>query len=214
MTRTLVTLGIVLALAIVGIGAVLLRTKEVAKTSSHAAGLSDASVSAPSGTHETVIRPAPRPRPIATDVRDPMGTAVTLDCRACHQLRPPNKQTRQAADLTDFHQGLAYQHGNLACVACHDPGDGYSTLRLADGSALAFGDSIQLCAQCHGTQYRDYQRGAHGGMTGHWDLQRGGRTRNHCQHCHDPHVPKFPKVHPVFGPRDRFPPAQESSAHE
>jgi predicted CXXCH cytochrome family protein len=99
-------------------------------------------------------------------------------------------------------------------VACHNPADNYATLRLADGTALAFSESMQLCAQCHGPQYRDYQRGSHGGMTGYWDLRRGPRVRNHCQHCHDPHAPQFPKVLPVAEPRDRFPPAQGNPTHD
>ena len=49
----------------------------------------------------------------------------------------------------------------------------------------------------------DLERGLHGGMNGHWDLTRGGRTRNTCVNCHDPHTPKFPQVLPVLSPRDR-----------
>jgi hypothetical protein len=40
-------------------------------------------------------------------------------------------------------------------------------------------------------------------MNGHWDLTRGGRTRNTCINCHDPHAPAFPLVMPVLPPRDR-----------
>jgi hypothetical protein len=67
---------------------------------------------------------------------------------------------------------------------------------------------MDLCGQCHGPQARDYAHGAHGGMTGYWDLSRGPRERNNCIDCHDPHAPAFPKVRPVFAPKDRFPPHQ------
>jgi hypothetical protein len=63
---------------------------------------------------------------------------------------------------------------------------------------------MRLCAQCHGPQYRDYQNGAHGGMTGNWDLSKGGRVRNNCIDCHDPHAPRYPTVTPSRGPNDRF----------
>jgi hypothetical protein len=77
-------------------------------------------------------------------------------------------------------------------------------LRLADGRSLPYSDVMSLCAQCHGPQFRDYQHGAHGGMTGYWDLSKGGRTRNSCIDCHDPHAPKYPTVTPARGPNDRF----------
>ena len=74
-------------------------------------------------------------------------------------------------------------------------------------------EAMQLCAQCHGPQTRDYRRGSHGGMQGYWDLSRGDRVRNHCVDCHDPHAPAFPRFTPLPPPRDRFPPAPPSEGH-
>jgi formate-dependent nitrite reductase cytochrome c552 subunit len=72
-------------------------------------------------------------------------------------------------------------------------------------------DAMQLCAQCHGPQFRDYTHGSHGGMQGHWDLSRGPRLRNHCVDCHDPHTPQFQPSNPVLPPADRLlPPAGPS----
>ena len=130
-----------------------------------------------------------------------------LQCAACHSLRPSNPENSKPGHLDEFHQGLRFSHGQLSCVSCHNPGDNYSSLRLADGRSVPFEESITLCAQCHGPQYRDYERGAHGGMTGYWDLKRGDRVRNHCQHCHDPHVPNYPKFYPAAAPQDRFQPS-------
>ncbi|MBI5610873.1 MAG: hypothetical protein HY902_18485 [Deltaproteobacteria bacterium] len=75
---------------------------------------------------------------------------------------------------------------------------------------------IELCSQCHGPQARDYQHGAHGGMTGYWDLRRGDRFRNVCVDCHNPHVPAYPQFAPVQRPRDRFldAPATAGGHHE
>ena len=72
---------------------------------------------------------------------------------------------------------------------------------------------MRLCAQCHGPQFRDYGKGAHGGMEGHWDLSRGGRTRNHCVDCHDPHVPAIRQVQPAGRARDRRPLQRQEEAH-
>ncbi|MCA8987464.1 MAG: hypothetical protein KDA78_07480 [Planctomycetaceae bacterium] len=153
----------------------------------------------------TVIREPPVPHGVRAVA--PNGEEVSLQCNACHSVRAHNLKSASAVDLDEFHQGMHYQHGSLTCVSCHQPDDGYSSLRLADGTSIAFFESIQLCGQCHGPQLRDYEHGAHGGMTGYWDLTRGGRERNHCLHCHDAHKPAYADFQPVAPPRDRFAPA-------
>ena len=104
--------------------------------------------------------------------------------------------------MQQFHQGLAYRHGNQSCLSCHNAGN-YDLLKKADGTSLPYPAVMELCAQCHGTQYRDYKAGAHGGMNGYWDLSKGPRQRNTCTDCHDPHSPAYPHVTPVFSPVDR-----------
>lgn len=162
--------------------------------------------------HPVVIRSAPSLKPIET--RLGRSDSATVACATCHATRPPNRQNRSTDDLDQFHQGLKLNHGKLACVACHEADDGYNKLHLADGSPLELADTMQLCAQCHGTQFRDYQHGSHGGMNGYWDRSRGPRERNHCLHCHDPHAPQIAVVQPVAGPRDRFPPAKQEVHHD
>ena len=100
------------------------------------------------------------------------------------------------------HAGLAFAHGPLSCASCHVAGD-QRALHAADGTRVDLRDAIVLCRQCHGPQTRDYDHGSHGGMTGHWDLSAGDRTRNHCLDCHDPHAPAFLPSRPVLPPRDR-----------
>lgn len=170
--------------------------------------------SASSGLHAVVIRPPPNRMTVETELMDRNGNPVTVACNTCHTVRPANPRNRTSEDLDQFHQGLQINHGRQACTACHNPTDGYATLRLADGTAVSISDSMRLCAQCHGPQFRDYEHGCHGGMNGYWDLSRGPRERNHCIHCHDPHAPKVAVVQPVAGPRDRFPPAQPRTNHE
>ena len=128
---------------------------------------------------------------------------VSVACSTCHSTRPAVVANKQTSDLDEFHQGLAFSHNSLSCLSCHNPND-YDSLRLADGTSLAYENVMQLCAQCHGPQTRDYNHGAHGGMTGYWDLSRGPRERNNCVDCHHPHTPQFPKMKPTFKPRDRF----------
>lgn len=153
--------------------------------------------------HPVIIKqPAGVPK-VATGLTNFQGEPVMASCVSCHATTTPNREIRRAEDLKKFHQGLKYAHGELSCLSCHNP-DNYDMLRLADGRALDFTESMTLCSQCHGPQRRDYDRGLHGGMTGHWDLRRGGRTRSTCINCHDPHAPDFPLVMPVLPPRDRI----------
>ena len=160
----------------------------------------------------TIRKPEP-PAGVATGLVDHHGNAVLLECRSCHDIRKPDLKLAASAQLNEFHQGLVFDHGQLACASCHNAGDGYTTLHLADGSAVEYADTMTLCAQCHGPQFRDYQHGSHGGMTGYWDLSRGPRTRNHCIDCHDPHSPQFPVVLPARGPNDRFLPVNGDTDH-
>lgn len=152
--------------------------------------------------HPVVInRPDGTPG-VETGEIDHLGRPVTAACSTCHAaLEPANHN--DSANLVEFHLGLVVEHGDLGCLACHNPDD-YDTLRRADGRAVRYADVMTLCAQCHGTQASDYDRGTHGGMSGHWDLSRGPRFRNGCTDCHDPHAPAFPRMLPTFKPRDRF----------
>lgn len=154
--------------------------------------------------HPITIRTPHGPPVVTTGTYDEHGRPVTIACATCHATKPANADRQLGTPLVLFHQGLVGKHGNLSCVSCHNPADGYASLRLADGKTVPYTDVMTLCAQCHGPQYRDYQHGAHGGMTGHWDLTKGGRTRNNCVDCHNPHTPKYPTVSPAAGPHDRF----------
>lgn len=153
--------------------------------------------------HPVIIkRPAGTPK-VATGLTNFHGQPVMVGCGSCHATTKPNIDTRTTADLDQFHQGLKYVHGNLTCLSCHNAKN-YDTLRLADSRPVEFTEVMTLCSQCHGPQRRDYDMGLHGGMNGHWDLTKGGRTRNTCINCHDPHAPAFPLVMPVLPPRDRI----------
>jgi hypothetical protein len=161
-----------------------------------------------------VIRHPDGPPLVDTGQLGPDGEPLLVACSRCH-VAGEGRLTADASALDEFHQGLTYDHGARTCLSCHNDQD-MDTLRLADGRALPYERTMELCGQCHGPQLRDYRRGSHGGMTGYWDLSRGGRRRNHCMDCHDPHHPAYQSVLPVFAPRDRFLPgaAAEGDAHE
>ena len=172
------------------------------------------STSSARADHPTVIRRPAGPPTIDTGQLDESGRPIVANCTTCHTTKPPNPRISSGGELQDFHLGLVTNHGQRSCLSCHNPDD-YNQLRLADGKPVAFQDVMTLCAQCHGPQYKDYQHGAHGGMTGYWDLKRGPRARNNCIDCHDPHAPQFPKLMPVLRPNDRFlRPSSSENTHE
>ncbi|MFW5877021.1 MAG: hypothetical protein ACOCXM_09810 [Myxococcota bacterium] len=141
---------------------------------------------------------------IASGIVDPRGNQTPIACATCHGMREePHELPKKAEALGGPHADLIFRHGELPCASCHHP-ERYDQLRLADGTGIAMAEAMQLCAQCHGPQARDYRRGSHGGMRGYWDLTRGSRIRNHCVDCHDSHAPAFPRVQPAPPPRDRF----------
>ena len=161
--------------------------------------------------HPVVVNPGHAAPRVTTDLFTPHGSAVDMACATCHAVKTPNPATTSAAQLKDFHPGMTYAHGSLSCLSCHNAGN-YDTLRLANGQAVPFERAVELCAQCHGPQSRDYRNGSHGGMNGFWDLQSGPRRRNTCVDCHVPHAPAYPRVQPVFPPRDGLPPAGHQPA--
>jgi nitrate reductase cytochrome c-type subunit len=158
----------------------------------------------------TFENPGPEVPTVFTGALDLRGDPVSVSCSTCHSIREPNRQMKAAEQLAEFHRGLQYAHGGLSCLSCHNE-ENYDTLRLADGTPVDYANARMLCTQCHTRQGRDFERGLHGGMKGHWDLSRGPRQRNSCLDCHDPHKPAFPEMIPVFPPRDRFQPAEHHS---
>jgi hypothetical protein len=145
------------------------------------------------------------------------GQVAVIACATCHALREePHALPTSADALGPPHGGLRFEHGQVSCASCHHP-DNYDQVRLADGTALPLTEAMQLCTQCHGTQARDFARGAHGGMRGSWDRARGPRERNNCLDCHDAHAPSFPSFTPAPPPRDRYlppPPSPTEPDHE
>lgn len=164
--------------------------------------------------HPVLVRKPSGPPRIELAGVDPQGRVGSVACSTCHGIRQPNLENKTVATLDEFHQGMAFVHGGIACYACHNPTEP-DALRLADGSSVAYQDVMTLCSQCHSKQAESFAHGAHGGMNGHWDLSRGPQVKNNCIDCHDPHVPRYPKMIVGFKPKDRFnEPSTDDHNHE
>ena len=120
-----------------------------------------------------------------------------LTCGECHALFPSPREPR---DPPLQHRDVVLDHGqNDRCYNCHSRED-RDRLARRDGGTLGYDEIPHLCAQCHGTVYRDWQNGTHGRTNGSWDAASGEQHRLACSQCHDPHRPAFPRVAPLPGP--------------
>jgi formate-dependent nitrite reductase cytochrome c552 subunit len=158
---------------------------------------------------EIIVHQPDKLTSIETGRTDATGRETRVGCATCHSIEHGLARKDDAGQLEAFHRGLAVRHGELVCRACHATARP-DKLVLAGEGEIPMRDAMRLCAQCHGPQFRDYQRGSHGGMSGHWDLSRGPRLRNHCVDCHDPHEPAFVGMRPVLPPKERRPLAERT----
>lgn len=129
----------------------------------------------------------------------PMINIGTLNqrCNDCHSLF---ENTREPGRALTQHTHVKLSHGNNdGCLNCHDKAD-RETLTLRGGGIVGYDQVEQLCAQCHGPIYRDWQRGAHGKTVGYWNTDLGEGVKLSCSQCHDPHSPAYDDIAPLPGP--------------
>ena len=110
-----------------------------------------------------IVRKPSGPPRIELAGKDPQGRSASVACSTCHSVRKPNHENVSSESLDEFHKGMTFNHGKIACYACHTPGDA-DTLRLADGTAVNYENVMTLCSQCHSRQATAFDHGAHGGM--------------------------------------------------
>lgn len=134
-----------------------------------------------------------------------------FDCYVCHEKNEPPPLRFDAANnllIPDEHANIVMGHGshnrNNLCFNCHNPAD-LTTFYVRDGHSLQFAESPQLCGSCHGPTLRDWDAGAHGRTSGHWDRARGPIRRLDCVNCHNPHAPRIPTRAPAPAPHPRLP---------
>lgn len=152
--------------------------------------------------YPTTIHQSPGLGFIQSGKYNEQGEPISVPCSTCHNPGHGDPWVKRRDAPEKFHSDIELNHANLSCNACHLSTNG-SKLHLADGHILELRETMTLCAQCHGVQFRDYKHGSHGGMTGYWDRRRGPRSRNHCVDCHAPHDPAYKSVSPVHPPKDR-----------
>lgn len=160
--------------------------------------------------HPTHIISPPSTGTLKTEAIEVSGEPVGIACETCHgsangtsdSIAQRAANERKDGSARTMHAEVVLSHGNLECASCHKA-DSPNRLHIAAGESFSLHESMRLCSQCHGLIRTAYNNGAHGGMRGYWDLQRGPRERNDCIACHNPHSPAHPQVIPVAGPKDK-----------
>jgi hypothetical protein len=141
------------------------------------------------------------PDPMRVPLADPAHMVVAgfeLECMECHRLFESLPDTPK---LLMQHRDIVLDHGlSDRCFDCHDRDD-RNRLTLGGGETVPFAEAPMLCAQCHGTTWRDWQRHVHGRTLDYWDGTRGPRSKLSCVECHDPHAPAYEPMRPFPGPR-------------
>lgn len=122
---------------------------------------------------------------------------VDQKCSDCHAIF-------ESLDVTPSsirqHEHIEMRHGmNGRCFNCHLKGDRNMLIR-SDGAMVGYADSTQLCAGCHGTLFRDWERGMHGRTMGSWIRGSAEQWRLRCVDCHDPHAPAFGQIEALPAP--------------
>lgn len=140
-----------------------------------------------------------------------------FDCYACHEKEKPPPLTfdeNHNLIVPREHGNIVMAHGqhnrNNLCYNCHNEAN-LELFQTRDGRELKLADSTSLCGSCHGPTYRDWEVGAHGRTSGHWDRKLGAFDRKDCVSCHDPHSPRFPSQKPAPGPNPLRGPVRAAS---
>jgi hypothetical protein len=130
-------------------------------------------------------------------------------CSECHALFPSPEVVR---DPLLQHTHIVLDHGlNDRCYNCHSR-ENRDLLVKHGGETIGFAAAPELCSQCHGTVFRDWQDGIHGRTTGSWETNAPAQRRLGCNECHDPHSPAYPRLAPLPGPNTLRMGAQDSAA--
>ncbi len=165
--------------------------------------------SAPTPTFDRARLAHALPRTPSADPRVMQVAGHALRCNDCHGIFPSVEQP--VAPLQQ-HTDIVLDHGlNDRCLNCHARTD-RERYELRGGELLGLEESTRLCASCHGTTFRDWERGIHGRTDGYWSAAHGTPRRLICIECHDPHAPAHPGLVPLPGPHSWRAPSEAAPA--
>ena len=121
---------------------------------------------------------------------------TSFPCTNCHSQSLAKLQSGPAPNIRKAHWDIHLVHANesiMNCTTCHAKNDMNQLTSLTE-KLITLDESYKLCGQCHSTQYKDWQGGAHGKQLNGWKPPRVAQT---CVSCHNPHQPAFAKRFPA-----------------
>ncbi len=120
-------------------------------------------------------------------VRERSSQIQSFPCSSCHDKALDQLQQVRIKKAHWDIKLLHTQSDMMTCTTCHSDNN-MDDLNSISGKKMSIDHSYKLCAQCHSTQYKDWQGGAHGKRLGGWTPPRVIYT---CVDCHNPHKPSF-----------------------
>lgn len=114
-------------------------------------------------------------------------------CSNCHTK--PIDQLKKLNKGVSAHWDIELKHAQpvaMNCMTCHNM-DNPDELTSLTNTGISFDHSYQQCSQCHSSQFKDWDGGAHGKRLRGWLPPRISQT---CTGCHNPHKPAFEKRWP------------------
>lgn len=118
---------------------------------------------------------------------------VGFSCVECHTKPLEALKTEKQGKSAHWDIQLIHSRPDvLNCATCHNM-ERPNFLSSQTKKLIDYNQSYQLCAQCHSTQYNDWQGGAHGKRVEQWASPRLSLS---CVECHNPHQPAIKKRWP------------------
>ncbi len=114
----------------------------------------------------------------------------SFPCTNCHNDELKKLKANNKVGEKNAHWNIQIVHASdktMDCMTCHSETN-LDVLNSITQTEIDFNESYKSCAQCHSTQYKEWQGGAHGKRVGGWVPPRIAKT---CVECHDPHKPAF-----------------------
>lgn len=120
--------------------------------------------------------------------------------QSCHQCHQGVELGEIKGDyFKKAHWNVSLEHAKaplMECSTCHNQEEVWN-FNLGK-STVPVNGAVQLCAQCHSQQKKDWELGAHGKRVTGWQTERAVLS---CVACHNPHHPAIEKRWPSIAPK-------------
>jgi hypothetical protein len=127
-------------------------------------------------------------------IENRIASISSYPCSRCHNDFSEKKVIEIKLPMLREHKDLVYKHlkDKKSCLLCHSQKN-TDQLVMLDGRQISMGNPSELCGQCHGPIYSEWQQGIHGKLFAKNLKSSDGGLKVNCTTCHNAHDPKFKK---------------------